>query len=118
MSIKATRFIGEGWNARSFVVNEDLVFRFPKHAGHWEELKREIAFLAFAADQLPLPTPRYVHQAPDSPAACHGYAAYRYVPGQKLALDGLSGKEREAASERIAGFLLSLHELKPARLGK
>jgi len=32
LSIVSARFIGEGWNARAFVVNEELVFRFPKRA--------------------------------------------------------------------------------------
>jgi hypothetical protein len=59
LSVVSTRFLGEGWNSRAYLVNDELVFRFPKRPEHWEELEREIAFLAFAADDLPLAVPRY-----------------------------------------------------------
>jgi aminoglycoside 2''-phosphotransferase len=113
LSVTSTRFIGDGWNARAYLVNEELVFRFPKHAGHWDELDREISFLASAADRLPLLTPRYLHRVPDSPASAHGYAAYRYIPGRALDPGVLTRKERDGAAERIALFLKSLHGLTP-----
>jgi aminoglycoside 2''-phosphotransferase len=113
LHVTSTRFIGEGWNARAYLVNEELVFRFPKHAGHWDELDREISFLSFAADRLPLLTPRYLHRVPDSPASAHGYAAYRYIAGRALDPGVLTRKERDSAAERLAEFLKSLHGLRP-----
>jgi aminoglycoside 2''-phosphotransferase len=74
LSVQSAHFLGEGWNSRAYLVNNELVFRFPKRPEHWEELKREVKFLAFAADFLPLTVPRYTHVATDSPAAAYGYA--------------------------------------------
>ena len=68
LAVQSTHFLGEGWNSRAYLVNNELVFRFPKRPEHWEELEREVRFLAFAADLLTLAVPRYTHMAPDSSA--------------------------------------------------
>jgi aminoglycoside 2''-phosphotransferase len=114
LAIESTRLVGEGWNCIAYLVNNELIFRFPKRPGHWEEFQREIAFLAFAADRLPLPVPRYERVCPESFAAPNGYAVYRYVPGSTLDLDRLSPAEKDAAAVAIAMFLKALHELEPA----
>lgn len=51
----ATR-LGEGWTAEAYRVNDELVFKFPKRAGEWAELDREIAFLACARPLLHVAT--------------------------------------------------------------
>jgi aminoglycoside phosphotransferase (APT) family kinase protein len=94
-------------------VNDELVFRFSKHPDHWPELDREITFLAWAADDLPLPVPRYLHVAPHSSAAPSGYAVYRYLPGRAIDVDDLTPAGRSAAAESIANFLRALHGLRP-----
>lgn len=114
ISIRSARFLGEGWNSRAYLVNDELVFRFPKRPEHWEELEREIAFLTFAADDLPLAVPRYVQVAPDSPAAEYGYAAYRYLRGHAMDADALSREQLAAAADTIAAFLRAMHSLQPS----
>ena len=51
LSVPSACFLGEGWNSCAYLVNAALVFRFPKRRENREELDREIAFLAFAADK-------------------------------------------------------------------
>jgi aminoglycoside 2''-phosphotransferase len=113
LSIGSVRIIGEGWTSCAWLVNDELVFRFPKRADDWVTLHREIAFLAVTADHLPLAVPRYVHVAPESAAAAHGYAIYRYVPGQAMDVSVMSPDQRAAAADVIAAFLQSLHDFKP-----
>lgn len=113
LSVRTTRLIGEGWNACAYLINNEVVFRCPKYAGHWVELEREIAFLAFAADKLPLPVPRYFQAAPHSSAAPHGYAMYRYLPGGTMDASGLTREMRDAAATALARFLKALHALQP-----
>jgi aminoglycoside phosphotransferase (APT) family kinase protein len=113
LRVRSTRFLGEGWCSRVFVVNDELVVRCPKRAGHWDEIEREMAFLAYAADRLPLPVPRYVHAAPRSPASPHGYAAYRYLVGRAMNTAVMTEAERSAAAERLAEFLRAFHTLEP-----
>ena len=112
LAVRSVCFLGEGWNTRAFMVNDELVFRFPKRRDHWEELDREIKFLAFAHGKLPLAVPQYVTAMPDSPAAPCGYAAYRYICGQEMDLT-TRAREKSAAAEAIATFLRTLHDLQP-----
>jgi len=114
LSVQSVRFLGEGWHSRAYLVNDDLVFRFPKRPEQWDELDREIRFLAFAADDLPLAVPRYLHTAPDSSAAACGYAVYPYLRGHAMKVNGLSQEKRTAAADRIAAFLRILHGLEPS----
>jgi hypothetical protein len=89
-------------------------FRFPKRPEHWEELEREVTFLAFAADFLPLAVPRYMRMAPDSQASAYGYAVYRYLHGHAMNVNALTQEKRTAAAEIIATFLRALHSLQPS----
>ena len=113
LSVRSAALLGEGWNSRVYLVNDELVFRFPKRAEHWEELGREIRFLTFAADNLPLAVPRYLQVVRDSGAVACGYAAYRYLRGHAMDPGALTPAERDAAADRVAGFLRSLHGLQP-----
>ena len=81
LSIRSACFLGEGWNSRAYLINNELVFRFPKRPDHWQELEREIIFLAFASVDLPLTVPQYLKVSPNSLAAPCGYAVYRYICG-------------------------------------
>lgn len=51
LSVQSAAVLGEGWNSRVYLVNNELVFRFPKRSEQWAELDREIKFLAFAVDK-------------------------------------------------------------------
>ena len=112
LSIVSAVPLGEGWASRAYLVNDEFVFRFPKRQG-WDELDREMKFLAFAADHLPLPVPRYLHAAPNSPAAPHGYAVYQYLHGHAMDVTALDSEQRVRAADRIAAFMRALHDLQP-----
>jgi len=113
ISVRSPIFIGEGWCFRSYLINDQLVFRFPKTRGQWDELDREIKFLEFAADKLPLQVPQYQHIARTSEGAPFGYAVYRYLSGKAMTLNGLTERQRAAVAEELAGFLIALHNLHP-----
>jgi len=113
LAVDSARVIGEGWTSHAWLVNEELVFRFPKRDDDWKTLRTEIAFLRSAADDLPLAVPRYTHVAQQSRAAAHGYAVYRYVPGSAMDVSALNERQRATAAEAIATFLRSLHGLQP-----
>ena len=114
LSVRSAHFLGEGWTSRAYLVNNEFVFRFPKRPEHWEELEREITFLAAAAGDLPLAVPRYVQMAPDSPAAACGYAVYRYLCGRAMDAAALTREKRAAAADVIATFLRALHGFQPS----
>lgn len=113
LSVQSASFLGEGWCSRAYLVNGELVFRFPKNSTHWPELDREIAFLGWAADHLPLAVPRYIRIAPCSPSASNGYSVYAYLRGEPMDIEALTPASRSAAAQSVANFLQALHGLNP-----
>jgi aminoglycoside 2''-phosphotransferase len=113
LTIRSAAPIGEGWTAIAYLVNDELVFKFPKRHSEWEELDREIAFLAYARPYLPLPVVEHLHRVRDSKGAPNGYAVYRHLPGRAVQPENLSSRARAALAETLAGFLRALHEMEP-----
>jgi aminoglycoside 2''-phosphotransferase len=113
LTIRTARLLGEGWTSRAYLVNSELVFRFPKRPEDWKELEREIEFLSYAGSKLSLPVPAYLHVAPESSAATCGYAVYRYLAGEQLDVSALNARNRAAAADALATFLHTLHDLQP-----
>ena len=113
LELRTEQTLGEGWVSRSFLVDDTLVFRFPKRADAWPEYDREIKFLDFAGDSLPLEVPHYLRTRRESAGSPHGYAVYRYLPGELLDPASLSPHRRTEAATALASFLRSLHRLDP-----
>jgi aminoglycoside 2''-phosphotransferase len=116
LTIRSTQFIGEGWTAVAYRVNDDLVFKFPKRHEEWKELDREIAFLAYARPRLPLPVVEHLHQVRESEGAPFGYAVYRYLAGSGVEAKELSPSARTALAHTLAEFLRALHDMIPGPL--
>ena len=114
LEIRSVEFLGEGWTSWAYLVNAELVFRFPKRPEVWKEIDREVSILAEIADALPLPVPRYVVTSPHSGATLYGYAVYRYIRGRALTLAGLAAEHRSGGAEQIAAFLVALHGYQPS----
>jgi aminoglycoside 2''-phosphotransferase len=114
LAVRTALRIGEGWTSVAYRVNDEVVFKFPKRSAEWEELDREIAFLAYARPHLTLPVADHLYQKRQSAGAPFGYAAYRNLPGHAVDLGRLSGQARSALAADLAGFLRALHDMTPA----
>lgn len=73
--------LGDGWGNRTFLINDAVVFRFPKDADAATALIRERRLLPELAPALPLPIPRYHY-------AGHPTAQYPFVFGGYPLLGG------------------------------
>jgi aminoglycoside 2''-phosphotransferase len=113
LAVRSAIFIGEGWTSTAYRVNDEVVFKFPKRVAEWEELDREIAFLAYARPLLPLPVVEHLHQVRTSAGAPFGYAVYRHLPGQAVDPAKLPARARSALAAELAGFLRALHAVTP-----
>ena len=51
----------EGWANRTFLVNQQIVFRFPKHQVAAHDLVREMRLLTELAPTVPLSIPQYLY---------------------------------------------------------
>ncbi len=103
------------------VVNEELIFRFPRRTENIPAFLREIKLLLKLGPVLPLPVPRPIFDS--GPAAELGkvFMGYRLIPGQPLEVETLEVLENEdllqILAQQLAGFLTALHPLAPAMAG-
>jgi aminoglycoside phosphotransferase (APT) family kinase protein len=100
---------GSGWDNTAYLVDGDLVFRFPRREFAVPFLAREAGVLPKLAPRLPLliPIPRWV--GVPSPRFPWPFAGYRLIPGRTLDAATPSSAERRAAAPVLAEFLRTLH---------
>lgn len=100
------------------LVNDTLIFRFPRYAEGIAVLEREAAFLDAVCYQLPLPVPMFTYRSLDGAAPGRAFVGYRRLPGVLLRGDTLnsiqSGRTRHHLAVQMAGFMDALHHIPPS----
>ena len=102
------------------IVNEALIFRFPRYAEGAKTLQNEFKFLNRIQGKLPqpIPNPIFTHFEDDSPA--HTFIGYPILPGEPLWRETLQEMEDgpiQQLAEQLADFLLALHNIPIEELG-
>lgn len=113
ITVKSISILGEGWDNLVYLVNDDLVFRFPRRKVALPLLQREMHVLQVLASKVTL-------AVPDPIFTCNGCASFPYFfYGHKL-IEGktgcslaLSNSEFKNAAHDFGIFLKTLHELNP-----
>lgn len=101
---------GEGMDSKAFLVNQELIFRFPKFEDIAEKLKTEISLLPKLHSYLELQIPefKYIgHQENNFP-----FVGYSKIGGEALEkelFESLDRETQERLIKQIADFFLSLH---------
>jgi aminoglycoside phosphotransferase (APT) family kinase protein len=108
---------GSGWDNTAYLVDGDLVFRFPRREFAVPFLAREAAVLPKLAPHLPLPIPVPRWVGVPSPRFPWPFAGYRLIPGRTLDAAMLSSAERRVAAPILAAFLGTLHSIPLDGLG-
>jgi aminoglycoside phosphotransferase (APT) family kinase protein len=103
--------LGNGWDNTAYLVDGEIVFRFPRRQFAVPFLARETSVLPLLAPLLPLPIP--VPRWAGTPTARFPwpFAGYRHIPGRTADAASLSPAERRAAAPVLAGFLRVLHSI-------
>ncbi|HKP76607.1 MAG TPA: phosphotransferase [Longimicrobiaceae bacterium] len=104
---------GSGWDNAAYLIDGELVFRFPRREFAVPFLAREAGVLPKLAPLLPLPIPMPLWVGEPSPRFPWPFAGYRLIPGRTLASADLSADERRGAARVLAAFLRMLHALLP-----
>jgi aminoglycoside phosphotransferase (APT) family kinase protein len=109
LAVRDLRLLAEGWDNTVWLVNGELVFRFPRRAIAIPGLEREIAILPELAPQLPVavPVPRCVGRRTD--AFGWPFFGARLVEGVELADADLADEARAALAAPLGRFLRALH---------
>lgn len=120
LRIERLRLNDEGQYNDILVVNDDLIFRFPRHDEGIEKLEKEVALIQRIRPFITLPIPEPVYQAFVPRAVGQVFAGYRMLPGEPLWIEAFAaiadaGIVARLASQ-MAGFLRELHGIPPADL--
>jgi aminoglycoside phosphotransferase (APT) family kinase protein len=102
---------GEGWDNSAFLVNDELIFRFPRRQLAAPLLLAECRLLPLIARHVSLPVPQPIYRG----SAANGYpwefAGYRRLPGRTASDAVLTDKERAGVAEPLGRLLSELHSI-------
>ena len=109
LSIETWEPLHEGWANRTFLVNQGIVFRFPKHQVAAHDLVREIRLLTELAPTVPLSIPQYLYYGQPTQHYPFVFGGYAFIEGTPL---NQCSPEVQSASwwqPSLGAFLTALH---------
>ncbi len=108
----SVRAFSSGWDNTAYLVNDGLVFRFPRRQVAVQLLETECHVLPQIAAHLPLsvPQPRWVG-APTKTYPCP-FAGYPLLPGTTACRAKLSEAQHIECARPLGAFLSALHGLR------
>ncbi len=113
LRIERMRLNDEGQYNDILIVNDDLIFRFPRHDEGIEKLEKEITLLDRIRAVLPLPIPELIYRRLVPRAVGHVFAGYRMLPGEPLWRETFAAIPDPAIirqlAAQLAAFLRALH---------
>lgn len=109
LGAKSIRLIGAGWDNTAFIIDEALIFRFPRREIALPLLQAEWCALPKLAPRLSLPIPLPKWRGEPSSRFPWPFIGYPMLPGYTACYANLSEQQRAALAEPIARFLSELH---------
>ncbi len=105
------RLLGVGWDNTAFIVDETMIFRFPRRQIAVSLLEEEWKFLPKIANYLPLPIPYPNWRGCASAQFPWPFSGYLLVAGSTACHENLSEENRRLLVKPIAHFLKKLHAI-------
>lgn len=109
LSSKTIRFLGAGWDNTAFIIDEALIFRFPRREIALPLLEAEWSALPRLAPRLPLPVPVPKWKGVPTDDFPWPFIGYRMISGFTACYADLHEEERAALAGPIGQFLAVLH---------
>ncbi|WNF24893.1 aminoglycoside phosphotransferase family protein [Mesobacillus jeotgali] len=116
-------FVNEiGQNNDVIIVNESLVFRFPKYKQGIMQLRRETEILKYIKDivSMPIPVPGYECLAELEPGK--SFTGYKLIDGKPLWRNGLleikSDEQLRRLASQLVSFLAEIHSISGDRASR
>lgn len=113
LEISTLRVNSDGLINHVLIVNEDLVFRFPRNSDWGVKLfTNEIKVIELAWKYVEIPLPQFEYKADD-------LAVYRFIKGDSLRREDilkLREKEQDKIADRLAVFLKRFHDIPQSEL--
>lgn len=109
--------LGEGFDNAVYLVDDELVFRFPRREIAIPLLLHEIQLLGALSKKLPLPIPEPQFIGKPSQVFARPFFGHKLLPGNSGSAVTLSDGECIDAAVRLGQFLRALHSLSPENIG-
>jgi aminoglycoside phosphotransferase (APT) family kinase protein len=104
-----SRLLTHGCDHDVLLLDERLIFRFPKRHDYLSRFGAEVRLLAAAGSKLPLIVPQYAHLPP-----AWDFGGYPRLPGRELRPEhvaAMATDKRKRISAQLGQFLTALHGL-------
>lgn len=109
LPLTSIQFIGEGWDNRVFLVNENVIFRFPRRKIAIELIENENKVLPQLQSHFSLQIPNPIYQGKPSEYYPYPFQGYIRLPGTSG--ERLRQEDRLASLRPLALFLKQLHAI-------
>lgn len=116
LGAKNIRLLGAGWDNTAFIIDEELIFRFPRRAIALPLLEAEWCALPKLASRLPLSIPHPKWKGVPTTNFPWPFIGYRMLPGFTACYANLSEEQRISLAVPIAQFLSVLHATPQAEI--
>lgn len=110
----------EGQYNDILIVNEEIIFRFPRYPDGVATISREVDILSHIQDYVTLSVPNPVYKSRKRAAVGKVFMGYRMIPGRPLwrqTLENIDGKTIAELAAQLATFLEQLHAIPLELLG-
>lgn len=120
LPITAIQLLGEGWDNKVFLVNQTILFRFPRRKIAAELIARENHILSCIGTYLktPIKIPEFIYQGEPSTDFGYPFHGYKMLSGKSGCHANLKISERLASLDRLANFLKQLHQIDKTKAEK
>jgi aminoglycoside 2''-phosphotransferase len=101
------RILTHGWDHVVIVLDEKIIFRFPKDKEYKDEFQNEIQLLRYLKKKVSVGIPEYKYISKDKSIAGYDMVRGRELTGSRFRR--LSASEKDTVAKQLAGFISALH---------
>ena len=106
--------VGEGWDNEVFLVDDEWIFRFPRHAEHAPWSEREIALMPAVSEALSHLAPRFEKIGRPSADFPYAFVGYRRIDG--VPADAVEIRDLPALARDLADAYTRMHAIDPSSI--
>jgi aminoglycoside 2''-phosphotransferase len=109
VQVRTARPIQAGWSSFVLLVNDELIFRFPRRPEIEAGLEKEIRLLPELAQALPVSVPHFEFIWRGGPSYDGLFVGYKKIAGVPLESDSLSSDKLDHLARHLVVVLSALH---------
>lgn len=113
-TIESMQYLSSGYDSEAYIVNEDVIFKFPKHGKAAVNLYKEAHVLLEIRDRLPIKVPEVKFLGKAENEGAMAFVGYEKLTGEQMTpelIDSLSEERMDELAQEIAAFFKALHSI-------